>query len=380
MATQLSFDASPRAGFEELLRSLARYHFAPHRALSLYLDTAWRDEQQRERVFVTVRDRVRQLRAAAAGDPSLDADLDALLEFTTERVKQHADVGLRGVARFLCSAAGLDVTVRSFAPLPTLLASGPLLFLRPLVALPLERTLVALADARSVRIHEIGAGRLDERAVLDEPTPSHHARGGFSQLKLAHQRARKVDELHRDAADALARLFDDGRVGRVFVGGRDGAAKNLLKRLPPRVAARAIAIDEIDTHDAAAHELAVIERALAELTLADDTRTVEQATTLAASGGRGAVGVEAVVAALNQARPFHVLVADRLEQRASVCAACGLIALDDGAVCAACGGARLAVDATEAIARAALALSARVDVVANGALDGAGGAAALLRF
>jgi hypothetical protein len=86
-----------------------------------------------------------------------------------------------------------------------------------------------------------------------------------------------------------------------------------------------------------------------------------------------------VVEALNQARPYHVLVAERLGGTLRVCERCATVALD-GDRCVPCGGVTRELDAIEAIARAAIPIDARVHVVHDGLLDRRGGAAALLRF
>src|SRR5581483_8764988 len=162
----------------DLLRSLADLDASPESIVSLYLDCRWHDEQQRERVSIPLRHEIARRRRDA--DETLAAALDELAEFVEARVKQRADVGFAGVARFLCRPLGVDVTVRTHLPLPTLLEVGAQAVIHPLAALPLdERVLVATADATRVRVRELRLGRLEERADIAGATPARSSEGGW---------------------------------------------------------------------------------------------------------------------------------------------------------------------------------------------------------
>src|SRR5205823_6290285 len=84
---------------EELLRRLVA--LPPGRVLSLYLGLRWRDEQQRDRVWLTARDRLR-------GEGALG---EAAMRFTESRVKQFDDDGFGGAALFL--GDGLELSIRT---------------------------------------------------------------------------------------------------------------------------------------------------------------------------------------------------------------------------------------------------------------------------
>src|SRR5215468_8097458 len=113
--------------------------------VSLYLDARWSDEQQRERVWLTVRERIRRLRRQK-DDPRLLEDLDAALQATEAWVKQAADVGYDGLALFRGVRVGVEVTLRAHLPFATQVVVGPLPFLCPLAMLTWRpRALVVLA-------------------------------------------------------------------------------------------------------------------------------------------------------------------------------------------------------------------------------------------
>src|SRR5262249_35838126 len=139
----------------ELVERLARLDCSPFKMVSLYLDARWSDEQQRERVWLTVRERIRRLRPEK-DDRRLLEDLDAALRASGAWVKQAADVGYAGLALFRGVRVGLDVTLRSHLAFPTLVAVGPLPLLRPLALLTWRpRAMVVLADSTTVQLHEL---------------------------------------------------------------------------------------------------------------------------------------------------------------------------------------------------------------------------------
>lgn len=327
----------------DLLRTLAELDTSPEAIVSIYLDCRWSDEQQRERVWIPLRHEIGRRRRDA--DEVLAAELDDLAEFVEARVKQRADVGLAGVARFLCRPLGIDVTVRSHLPLPTLLEIGSRALIHPLAALPLdEHVLVVTADAMRVRVRELRLGRLEERADIDGATPSRTSEGGWSQLKLQHWRKETENALHDAAAQEIGRLFDATPASWVLVGGSVEGAANLLDKLPQRVRAHAIPVDGLRAGEPPHEELERIRAAIEDLAIAQERSRAERALEVGVNGSK------AVLDALAQGRVARALVSRMLPPQ--------LI---------------------ESIARGALATDARLDVLRSDALDDVG-AAALLRY
>lgn len=348
---------------EELLRRLIA--LPPRRTLSLYLNLRWRDEQQRDRVWLTVRDRLRD--EADLGGPAL--------RFTEARVKQFEDDGFGGAALFL--ADGLALSARTDVELPTLVAIDTFAVVRPLVAAAHghERALVALAASNEVRVFELAMGRLSPAAQLSADVPKRMERGGWSQLKMQHHRQWHVDTLHREAAASITRLFDAGGPVRVLIGGIDEAVANLERELPKRVAAEALRLESLSKDDPARKVAAAAERALREADHGEIRQALAQV-----KGGRGALGYAQVIGALNQARPMRLFVPETSDRVLSHCRQCGYLSVDPMTACVVCGGATYQLDAAEALVRAAVGLGARVDVIERTLLDGVGGCAAELRF
>jgi rubrerythrin len=353
---------------DELVRRLVE--LPPRRTLSLYLDLRWRDEQQRDRVWLTVRDRLRD-----------EGELgETALRFTEARVKQFEDVGFGGAALFLSD--GLSLSLRMESELPTLVAVHPYALVRPLMAAAHghERALVVLAASDEVRVFELAMGRLSPAAQLAGDVPSRHGRGGWSQLKMQHHRQWHVDTLHREAAAAIARLFDQSGGMRVLLGGIDEAVANLERELPKRVAEQTLRLASLSKDDPARKVAAAAEHALREADHGEDREALALVKTLACSGGRGALGYVQVIDALNRARPMRLFVPETSDRVLQHCRQCGYLSVDSGSPCPVCGGPTHQLDAAEALVRAAVGLGARIDVVDRALLDSVGGCAAELRF
>src|SRR5262245_56496695 len=102
------------------LRELARFSAGALPVVSLYLDTQWRDQHQRERVATFVTRHVRQAHALLFdADParvSLEQDLARITQWEAECLHGMAGSHMPGVALFACAAAGLWVEFPSPVP------------------------------------------------------------------------------------------------------------------------------------------------------------------------------------------------------------------------------------------------------------------------
>jgi peptide subunit release factor 1 (eRF1) len=363
------FENGTRAArpLDELLRRLVA--LPPRRMLSLYLNLRWRDEQQRDRVWLTVRDRLRD-----------ESDFaEPALRFTEARVRQFEDDGFGGAALFL--GDGFSLAARTEVELPTLVAIDSFAVVRPLVAVAHghERALVALAASDEVRVFELAMGRLSPAGQFVGELPHLGDRGGWSQLKMQHHRQWHVDTLHREAAASLTHLFD-AAPARVLLGGVDEAVANLERELPKRVAEQTLRLDSLGKDDPARKVVAAAERALRAADHGEDREALAQVKTLACSGGRGALGYAQVIDAFNRARPMRLFVPDSSDRILGHCRQCGYLSVEAQNPCVVCGGETHRLDAAEALVRAAVAVGARVDVVDRALLDSVGGCAAELRF
>jgi hypothetical protein len=94
-----------RADLAARFRVLARLAPPASPVVSVYLDTDWAEEQQRERARAFLRNAIRKARAGAA--PELEADLAWVEKRSAALIEQTWSPDTRAVALFACRCAGL---------------------------------------------------------------------------------------------------------------------------------------------------------------------------------------------------------------------------------------------------------------------------------
>ncbi len=148
------------------LRELARFSAGALPVVSLYLDTQWRDQHQRERVATFVMRHVRQARALLLdSDParaSLEQDLDRITQWEEKRLHGMAESNMLGVALFACAAVGLWVEFPSPVPFEDEFTIADRPMLRQLARLDEDYTnaLLVMIDSRAARVYEVVLGGL----------------------------------------------------------------------------------------------------------------------------------------------------------------------------------------------------------------------------
>src|SRR3989454_3691203 len=104
------------------LRMLARLAPTESPVVSVYLDTRWADEQQRERSRVLLRNEIRKARAGAP--PELEADLAWVEKRGESLIEQMQFPDARAVALFACRSAGLREILPLRVPVDDFFAVG----------------------------------------------------------------------------------------------------------------------------------------------------------------------------------------------------------------------------------------------------------------
>ena len=187
---------------------------------------------------------------------------------------------------------------------------------------------------------------------------------------MQHHRQVHIDALHREAAAAIARMYD-AAPGRILIGGVTEAAANLERQLPKRIASI-----RLENH---VELQASVERALDEVERGESEEALARVKTLALSGGRGVLGIPSVIDALNQSRPMRLFLPEICDGTILICDQCRSLSQEQGN-CRICGGTTRAVDTCEGLMRAARQLGARIDILDRAILESVGGAAAELRY
>ena len=367
------------------LKTLARIGPGATPVISLYLDTRWADEHQRERVRVFVKNESRKAAAVSAGQ--LASDLAWIESQAEQLVAQTLHPDTPGVALFASEARGLRQAIPLAVACEDSFVVADTPRLRPLVDALAEapRAVVLFVDgerARFVPLMEQGSG--DEVVLESTDVVGHHRRGGWAMLlQSRYQRHIQVHRArHFEAvAEALGAMVEQQDLRTVVLAGE---ARNLAVfrgHVPPPVAARivgTIAGAHYEPASAlASRGLELIHHAKA----SDQATTVDSVLVEAEGGGRAAAGADATVEAVNRGIVDRLYILRSWKEAGRACLACGALQRGASNACRWCGKPTSSVDLGEEIVRRVLAADGTVESTgAHAGLERAGGIAALLRY
>lgn len=375
---------------DALLRGLAELDARPGAVVSLYLDSRWDDEHQRERARLGLRQaaaRERERLRALPGEAAdrIERDLARAEEYAHLVIKQRRDVGFEGIACFFSEPRGVDLVVLAHASMPTKLVVGPRPHLPPLVVSASEHdlALVAIVETDETRILEIATGGLFAHDRLEGDVPDRVQRGGWRQLRIQKHIADHIAHHHREGATDLMARFDAiaalrGRPPRVVLAGREPMLAGFERHLPERVLRRAIRATHVDPKLRTDQVLEIVRDALREAERRGH-REALAAVVDAAAIGRGAEGLKPVLDAVNQGRLRELLLDRRFDAPGVECRRCGqLLEADSRASCPFCAGPLEPVSLKDELLRRAVLASAELHLVDEAGLPD--GIAATLRY
>jgi hypothetical protein len=285
---------------------LAKIH-APTGVVSVYLNTHWADEHQRERTRIFVRGEAGRARQAP-----IAADLDAALGWIEAEVDvlvgQAGHPSARGVALFACPAASVSEVIASRSVFEPALTVRDVPYLRPLAAMLGERpaALVAFVDGERARLIPLTPEGVGEEMVLESAVPGQHRRGGWAQLAQSRY-ARHIEQHrgeHYDAVvEALAAASEDRQARWVVFAGESGTLAALRNRLPGPLQAAVAGTMPAAWHEPAAAIAARADELVRRVEAESARQAVTQALTDAAKGRRAVTGVDDTLAAAARGDP-----------------------------------------------------------------------------
>ncbi len=367
------------------LQELARTKPGPVPVISVYLDTRWSDEHQRERVRVFLKNQVHKAAAMAVGQ--LETELAWIAREGEQLVAQEIDPESAGTAMFVGGVGNLREALRLAVPFPDTFVVADMPQLRPLVTAlgDAPRAALLFVDGESARLVALTEqGAAGEIALETTDVVGHHRRGGW-QLLLQSRYQRHI-HVHRarhfDAvAHALAGLVDHYGLRAVVLAGE---ARNLAvfrTHIPSPLDRRIVGEVSGARYEPTS---ALAERALAVLrhrAAGHVAGTLDALLVDAAGGGRAAAGIDATIDAVNRGTVDRLYLLGSYEGTGAACLSCHALQRTVTNECSWCGAVTRAVDLAEAMVQRVLAAGgdvASVDVHAG--LGRAGGVAALLRY
>lgn len=354
---------------------LDRLRSAPpdRRYLSIHLDTS--PERTIGRAYTTwLRDAIRQLR-----DEIGDADREEKQRF--ERAAQTVETLVAGQATNEPPGLAAYADGTGEIELAVALPTSPINLvtwkghpaIEPLVEAldEQERIAVLLIDKERTRLFTIFLGHIEERTVFADEVPGAQATGGWFGLSQKRYQRHHEDRVLRHVKRTVRAMMDELRhhaFDRLFVSGSPEAVITLTHQLPRPLRDRLAGTFDLELF---ASDAEVLGAAMCEAERAERRYELDELGALlnASTGQNAAVGADATLGVLNEARVHRPFIARDLDLDGAECPACGRLLLQTGD-CPVCGA---TLDPVPSIRERAIASAldqgARVEVVAGEAAD-----------
>lgn len=373
----------------EQLRALAQWESSVQPVVSVYLNTQWDDEHQRDRVRVFVRQKLAEAKVNSSGVEwrAVEADLARVQQAVEDIVNQRAAKGAKGVAFFVCGARDLFLTLPFSAPFANQFAVRPRPVLRPLATAlaEWEPILVVMVDAGSARLIPLATEGIGDVLTIESEVPGKHKKGGWFGLADRRMERHIQDHLDRhlkETAEAISALVARHGIDGVVLSGLPKRLVNLQQFMPEEIKRRVIGSMPVemfaDTASAAEQAWALFRERSAHQRAA---ALVEVLTMAAKPGGRAAAGLQAVLEAVNRKAVHRLYLSGDFRHAGWRCGGCGSLGAGAAERCSLCNVPVESVELGEEFVTATLREGGRVEpVVPTVELVRVEGVAALLRF
>lgn len=360
---------------DSALHELAGIRSGSDPVVTVYLDTKWADEHQRERVRVFVRERIRWARGQALDKTPenlrFQRTLDRVETFIDEITRQAHSEDANGVAIFACEGLGLWRTMlfgqrfrQQFS-----IAEAPQLLQLARLADDFEPVIVALVDGGGARVFESALGEVIGDSKIEHTAPSRHKMGGWSQLHFQRHVRQQIERNQKEAAEHVTFLFDEDPSSHVILVGPDRILVGFEQMLPQRVRDRILCRlqnprERSDREGRMRDQvMAQVMDELAEYEQRIESHNVEHVVSEALAGGLGVLGPEDVVLAVNEGRVHRLIIEDTFDQTGWRCKTCDAVGMAAVTSCGYCGNETTTVNLGEELARRVLGNDGEIEVL-----------------
>lgn len=293
----------------------------------------------------------------------------------------------RALALFACTPDDIWEIVSLQVPVPSLITVDTTTHTAVLAQVLDEHPLFAVAVVQRDKAQIYLAEQRSAEAVetIASVVPGRHDQGGWSQARFQRHIEFHVAEHLKKVVDELERLFYQRRFNRLAVGGSEEAVHELAKMLPDPVRRTAIGTFSVNLkHDGDADLLERARRVWEEHERRSERDLVASLSDAAAANGRGVLGIDDTVRAVQEGRVQTLVVAEGVEKGGSACTRCDYFAARALDRCPLCGGeTEPAPDIVERAVERAYLGGAHVESVFGEAREwllARGGVGALLRY
>src|SRR3954470_23295762 len=365
----------------DTLRRLAEFRPDEGKVVSIYLNldpTEFASGPARSTAINSVLDQAG--RAARDEDPSVREDVDRI----RDAFKGFDFQGAHGVAVFASGGEDLLEVIKLPRTVENAVVIDESPYIEPLVEVQSgARYGVVLVNRQTARIFRGSRDRLDEVARVDDQVHRRHDQGGWSQARYQRSVDKEPQDHLKNAIDELLRRHKRRPFEALFVGGPEAVYKDFCDRLHPYLRERVAGRIDIDVEHTGVDEV----QHAAEETIATYERKLEKEALdrleeARGTGGRGAIGLEDTLTALNEQRVEVLLLQDNFDAAGVCCPQCGWLGPSGVSACPADGTETAGRDdITDLAVRRAIMQSAQIVRVRDDErLEPMGSIAAVLRF
>jgi peptide subunit release factor 1 (eRF1) len=293
--------------------------------------------------------------------------------------------GAHGLALFACDPVDLFETIKLPRPIGTRAVINDSPLVEPLAELGMRGSwALLLVNRQTARMLRGSPERLVELPPVEDDVHGQHDQGGWSQARYQRSVEKEVHDHLKRTGEVAFRRFQRAPFDRLLLGGPEELLPAMEERLHPylreRVAGRVkVDVETSTAEDVSRAALPVIE----EIERAHERDALQRLIEGASSGGRGAVGLDDTLEALNERRVATLLIAEGFQALGVVCRQCGWAGTGEVSRCPADGSElERQVDVIERAIELAIGQSAEVLVSHHQRedLERRGGIGAVLRF
>lgn len=223
------------------IKKLAHIEEGTSPFISVYLNTKWSDEQQRERIRLFIKNQFKRYYDKSQNKEEWQRhfleDQKQIEKYVEGLVRQNYEEGVNGLAIFSRSATKTFLTYPSTIPFENEFFVSESPILKPLTKLSsqYQNTLVVMVETDSAKLLEISLEGLGEEISIESYVPGRHDQGGWAQMRYQRHIKYHMDRHHSEVANHLINLFDSGKWKRMVIIGQDRIVANFKNFLPERI-------------------------------------------------------------------------------------------------------------------------------------------------
>lgn len=374
------------------IKRLARIEGGSSPFCSLYLNTKWDDEHQRERIRLFTKNELKKAYEKVKDQEewrrAFLEDQHRIEEYVEGLVRQRYDAEVNGMALFSCSASGIFLTYPSSIPFQNRFFVSTSPTLKPLVYLSAQYqdTLAVMVDTDSARLFEISFEGVRSESTIESYVPGRHDQGGWAQMRYQRHIKDHMDRHHKEVAEQLVTLFDSGKWKNVVLIGQDRIVANFKTFLPERVRLHIADTFSMDFSEERSKVIKKLFERLLEKEREEVQKEVQKLKERGVKAGSAVLGLNGTLEAINRSQVHTLYVLNDFSPQGGRCRHCGsliLLPIREGSSpsCPLCVGETERVDLGEEITKAVLRQDGEVKPVEESTVlrehDGVG---ASLRF